>query len=592
MRILALSLIRLGLVTLIFHNVSFGQYDVYDAFDPENPLPESDLIILNNAKAFHHSLTPESALLLSQLSFLSHEEHYALEQTLQGDLHNLDQYPRLNMLLNELWTGRREINIHGSFIHRINRTDGIQHKWFGDFQFDQFRIGILGERDPGELDILDHYSIFLNTKFQDYDYTIGNFQMLVGHGLVSWRSMPVKSDFGTTNSILRRGRGIQPFRSGHESWAYRGLGWEQPMGHGQLSAGISHRKIDGSIENDHVNISNVGLHVSENQIKNHDNILETIGVADWETIIPNGIAGFVVGGGAWRQDHTDSYFTNLTSSVYGNYTISNLTLFSELAFTSQNKNAIIMGGKMKHDSFYYGIVFREIDNNYFALRDNAFRNWNNKELGETGVLQELRFRYDKINVNVYSDIFRRLEKLKGEFTRDGHETGISLDQKFNSKLWIQTKLKIQEASSENYGYNDYNFSSVPISTIKMTIKWKQDANNSFQCQLQEKHSQNDSPSSLGIQLRSKHYLGLWTVKWYWVTTKIEGLSWLYYWDVNLPGEMKSKVFTRHGHYLGNILSYQTSPSTEIHFRISTAWRAWNFDEIPVVRGALQINVSI
>jgi len=56
--------------------------------------------------------------------------------------------------------------------------------------------------------------------------------------------------------------------------------------------------------------------------------------------------------------------------------------------------------------------------------------------------------------------------------------------------------------------------------------------------------------------------------------------------------MKSKVFTRHGHYLGNILSYQTSPSTEIHFRISTAWRAWNFDEIPVVRGALQINVSI
>ena len=75
------------------------------------------------------------------------------------------------MLLNELWTGRREINIHGSFIHRINRTDGIQHKLFGDFQFDQFRIGILGERDPGELDILDHYSIFLKTKFKDYDYT-------------------------------------------------------------------------------------------------------------------------------------------------------------------------------------------------------------------------------------------------------------------------------------------------------------------------------------------------------------------------------------------------------------------------------------
>jgi hypothetical protein len=118
-----------------------------------------------------------------------------------------------------------------------------------------------------------------------------------------------------------------------------------------------------------------------------------------------------------------------------------MTLFSELAFTSQNKNAIIMGGKMKHDSFYYGIVFREIDNNYFALRDNAFRNWNNKELGEIGILQELRFRYDKINVNVYSDIFRRLEKLKGEFKRDGHETGISLDQKFKFKTLDSNKTQ-------------------------------------------------------------------------------------------------------------------------------------------------------
>ena len=59
------------------------------------------------------------------------------------------------------------------------------------------------------------------------------------------------------------------------------------MGHGQLSAGISNRKIDGSIEDNHVNISNVGLHVSENQIKNRDNILETIGIADWEIIIQN-----------------------------------------------------------------------------------------------------------------------------------------------------------------------------------------------------------------------------------------------------------------------------------------------------------------
>jgi hypothetical protein len=591
MRILASSLIRLVLITLIFHKVSFSQYEVFEAFDPEKTLPESDLVILNNAKALHQSLTPESAFLLSQLSFLSHEEVHALGQVSTGELNNLDHYQRLKMLSEELWKGKNELNIQGSFIHRINRTEGVHYKWFGDLNFEQFRIGLFGERDAEEINILDHYSVFLKTKYQDYDYTIGNFQMLVGHGLISWRSMSVKSDFGSINSALRRGRGIQPFRSGHESWAYRGLGWQQPMGRGQLSAGISHRKIDGSIENNHINISNVGLHVSDTQIKNRGNISETIGIADWETTIPNGIAGFVVGGGAWTDNNKD-HFTNLASSVYGNYKVSNLTLFSELAVTSQNKNAIIGGGRMKHDSFYYGIVFRKIDNDYFALRDNGFRNWNNKEFGETGVLQELRFQFDKIKVNVYSDMFRRLEKSKGEFKRNGYETGISLEQKFNPTLWIQTKLKIQEASSENYGYVDYNFSSVPVSTFKTTIKWKHDRNHSFQCQLQEKHNQNGSPSSWGVQLRSKHSLNHWSVKWYWVTVKIEGRSWLYYWDVNLPGEMKSKVFTRHGHYLGNVVSYQTSSRSEIHLRISTAWQTWDFDVFPIVRGALQINISI
>ena len=591
MRILASSLIRLVLITLIFHKVSFSQYEVFEAFDPEKTLPESDLVVLNNAKALHQSLTPESAFLLSQLSFLSHEEVHALGQVSADELNNLDHYQRLKMLSEELWKGKNELNIQGSFIHRINRTEGVHYKWFGDLNFEQFRIGLFGERDAEEINILDHYSVFLKTKYQDYDYTIGNFQMLVGYGLISWRSMSVKSDFGSINSALRRGRGIQPFRSGHESWAYRGLGWQQPMGRGQLSAGISHRKIDGSIENNHINISNVGLHVSDTQIKNRGNISETIGIADWETTIPNGIAGFVVGGGAWTDNNKD-HFTNLASSVYGNYKVSNLTLFSELAVTSQNKNAIIGGGRMKHDSFYYGIVFRKIENDYFALRDNGFRNWNNKEFGETGVLQELRFQFDKIKVNVYSDMFRRLEKSKGEFKRNGHETGISLEQKFNPTLWIQTKLKIQEASSENYGYVDYNFSSVPVSTFKTTIKWKHDRNHSFQCQLQEKHNQNGSPSSWGVQLRSKHSLNHWSVKWYWVTVKIEGRSWLYYWDVNLPGEMKSKVFTRHGHYLGNVVSYQTSSRSEIHLRISKAWQTWDFDVFPIVRGALQINISI
>lgn len=590
MQTLASALIKLVLVTLVFHDTTLGQYDIIENFDPEKELPESDLLLLNNLKFLHNSLTPESTTLLTQLSFLSAEEILALEEFKNGKLGNVDNYPRLKILTEHLWSDVAISKTKGTFLHRMNRTDGIQYKWFGTVDFGQFTVGGLGERDPQEVDILDYHSLFLKTKFQNFDYNIGNYQMLLGHGLVSWRSIPVKSDFGTTNSALRRGRGIQPFRSGHESWAYQGLGWTQPLRQGILTAGISYRNLDGSLERKKFKTSNSGLHVSKSQIENRGNISETVGIADWGRETQHGHVGFILGGAAWNNDKDN--LTNLATSVYGNYQVSNWQLFSELAYTSQNKNAIVGGGKLKHKSFHYGFVLRKIDPDYFALRDNVFRNWNNQELGEMGVLQEIRFRLHQTMVNIYSDLFSRIRKIEGEFQKYGHETGINIEHRFNTKLRIQSKLKIQESSSEHYDYTEYQSSAFPVSTFKTTIKWTQSKRQSYQCQIQEKHNLDGNPSSWGIQFRWKHLWDRRGINIYWVTARIDEKNWLYYWDVNLPGEMKSKVFTQSGHYLGSSIYYHTSDHSEIHLRLSTAWNSWNFDIVPIFRGALQINVSI
>ena len=586
-----LSLTKLVLVLLVIHSIILSQFEVIESLDPEKSLPESDLIILMTAKTIYPSLSPESASLLLELSFLTDDETQAIWKYSKNQIQNLDPFPRLQILINELWGGNESPDINGIFVHRINVTETIQYKWRSEMNYSRFTLGMLGERDGDELNILDYYSLFLKTDAGDWNYIFGNFQILSGYGLVSWRAFPVKSDFGITNAVMRRGSGIQPYRSGHESWAYRGLAWERTLGMGQLIGGLSHRKLDGSIQDEYIKVSTLGLHVSESQIKNRNNITETIGIATWQTQIKNGEFGLTTGGGTWF-DTNKNQLSNLSSSVYANYQLSNVKIFSEFAITSKNKSAIIAGSRMKQGLFYYGLVFRRIDPDYFALRDNAFRNWTNKKFGEIGLLQEIWFRFHEINVKVYSDLFSGLKNPSKIFKKSGHETGLSLQQKFNSNFSIQVKYKIQENASETYGYSEDMIVSAPVSTFKSSIKWKRSPHHFIQCHLQEKHQQNGELSSRGVQLRSKYQTDNFGLNLNWVTANIEGKEWIYYWDVNVPGEMKSKVFTRPSHYCGIKLSYQASQRSEIYMRLSSTWNQWDFDINPVVRSALQINLSI
>jgi hypothetical protein len=94
-----------------------------------------------------------------------------------------------------------------------------------------------------------------------------------------------------------------------------------------------------------------------------------------------------------------------------------------------------------------------------------------------------------------------------------------------------------------------------------------------------------------VQLRKKYSKQPLTVNVYWNSSHIIGKEWLYYWDVNLPGEMRSKVFIRSGHYLGSSITYQTHELSEIYLRVTAVLNSWDFDAIPFVRGAIQINVS-
>ena len=124
----------------------------------------------------------------------------------------MEKHPRLTKIIKTLWSKETSESITGAILYKMNVKDDIQYKWSGEVNLHNINIGFLGERDGYEKNILDHHSLFIQKHRNDKTVIIGDFQMLLGHGLISWRSMPLKSYFGVTNSALRTGRGVQPFR--------------------------------------------------------------------------------------------------------------------------------------------------------------------------------------------------------------------------------------------------------------------------------------------------------------------------------------------------------------------------------------------
>ena len=586
--------IRLGLAFFVYLSLLVGQIDLLEDFDPEQSIPESDLFILSTAQNLHKGLTAQSAHLLIQLSILTKEEINALDGIVNGKASvQIEKYPRLSKIIKTLWPKETSESITGAILYKMNVKDDIQYKWSGEVNLHNINIGFLGERDGYEKNILDHRSLFIQKHRNDKTVIIGDFQMLLGHGLVSWRSMPLKSYFGVTNSALRTGRGVQPFRSGHESWSYRGLAWSQKLFGGEFSGAVSKRWVDGTLTSMGMNLSESGMHISDHQIENKSNILESVFITNWRSDKEKLNYGFILGKGTWIDRNSIS-FANTLLSFYSSFTAKNINIYNELALSVNNRNAVISGLRIKNDLFGYGLIFRYLEPGYIGIRENMFRNWDNISSGESGFLHELHFRTGRIKVNVYSDAFHRLQEEPGIFKKRGSETGGRLELKPHQEWIINAQFKQQYASTEINTYpNEIAEVGRPVTTLRSTIKREWSKKHKLQFQIQSKFETSGDHISNGLQIRYKIKLKKLMVNTFWMSSHINNYTTrLYYWDATLPGEMRSKLFSESGHYAAIMISLLTIESSAIHGRISTSWDAWEFNAKPQIQGALQFNLSL
>ena len=76
------------------------------------------------------------------------------------------------------------------------------------------------------------------------------------------------------------------------------------------------------------------------------------------------------------------------------------------------------------------------------------------------------------------------------------------------------------------------------------------------------------------------------------TVTNDGSAWIYFWDVNLPGEMTTRVYTKDRISPAVKILYQTSSGFELGFRLRAQWEDFDFTGTPEIFGALVFEIML
>ncbi|HEY0740824.1 MAG TPA: helix-hairpin-helix domain-containing protein [Chryseosolibacter sp.] len=297
-----------------------------------------------------------------------------------------------------------------------------------------YSIGFTLEKDAGEKIRWDpqnrrfggdHSSahVQLINKGRLKNVILGDYQAQFGQAVVLGGSFGLGKGAETITTARRTNIGFVPHASAGESGFYRGIAATYDiLKHVRLSAFISAIKRDASLqENENGKTVSAfqysGLHRTENELSNERNTSETSYGTILHYRLENFDAGIIlqrVQFSNWVEGNPTVYnqfafagVSTINSSVFYNYTVSNICLFGEVAHSFTRGSAILTGllGSLT-PAFDVSIVYRKYDRDHVSFYANPFSE-NTQPQNETGVYWGLRYKWSRRwSLAAYVDLFR------------------------------------------------------------------------------------------------------------------------------------------------------------------------------------------
>lgn len=560
-----------------------------NGYDAESTISEEDLISIQLLITSPLSFSDAKSILIS-LSLLSSADIELIKMS-----NNIDELKSSANLSNESKMLVNSIQIKNNIStaitvqERITFHNGVRHDWRLRGDIGSYEYGVLIEKDPGEKNIMDHNSFYLQGNTVQIKWFIGDHQLTSGYGLITWRSVSPYKSFDALQTLPRYGKGTSGYRSSNEYWSTRGVSgeWGTPIGNFIISLG--HTPQDGSINDGNVVIDMTGMHISQSDLKKQDRLIENVATIVWNNGETSEHFGFIINTDVTRDSKKTTQSKNV--STYVKNRIGQWDYFGEIGLVNLNDLAMIGGALHSNRFIKYLISYRSYPQRFRVYRAQPFSEWGGMNDGETGIFHNLLLKYQKHSIAFYQDMAVKNE-LSQNSPYDEIKNEFGVRWKWRSKKhWLQLQYRKNEETldetsfvSHNADHKDKRVSYKGLYHYKPTdlynVRWQINVVDA-------------GYSSVGYGLESRLNMrkNSLSMTGSWIISKIDNYnSRVYFWDINLPGEMRSIAISESAQLLGVRLKFKKD-HYQICFRTRYTWNSYNFSGTTDNSSAFSIQIN-
>jgi hypothetical protein len=576
-------------------------------WDAEEALPEEDALILEDLARSRDGLTAENVRLLSLLSFWSEEEVQKLraaaeEGNVSALIHNQNLSKALREVLRLVQDNRAE-RIQVSAKQTMVIAKDVRYRWRMTGSPGKVQMGALVERDAGEPTLVDFGSGYLSGEYSRGRWIVGDHQIIAGYGLLLWRSTGAKKGFETVTTLLRPGRGLQPYRSSHEAWNLRGVGitWVSSTGEGFLSLGTNPR--DGYLDSTGaVHVQTSGFHGSTGTAARR-NLRESTLATGWLIRREQGRFGVLFTAARWGDGQRRGP-AQTGYSCYGSWTWGSWTAFGEWARGPAHNTGALLGLRLRIRGVTYLAAGRVYAPGFTGLRANPWSEWGGTERNERGLYQGIVLRLGRQRLTLYGDLYRRAAAEDGAvFPRQGQETALRWEgSRKLSSAWlshwtwrVQWKREVRDVEDAGTFLPAAGPDTERRRTVKVAVRVYSRSGLSGKLQVNRTRygTGTTTPEGTGMELLATYRSERVTITVDWVTTRVEAYpARVYFWDLNLPGEMRSRGYAADGQAPGLLVLYRTRDGFQIGGKVRLHWNDLHFADRPTAEGALLLEFGL
>ena len=579
---------------------TFDDLIIQLGLDPETAISEDDILLIQRAQRSRSGITGELLIDLMGLTILSDDDISLLKTFSQSrNPENIISEPNISSSLKIILGNMDQTKVlqfEGLDLQQlIVVKNDVRYQWRGQLHLGGLKSGFIAERDPQELRIIDHGGVYIAGENRGVDWIIGDQQFIAGYGLVAWRTVPIRKSFDTGNMLFRRGKGLSPYRSSRESWGLRGIGGTVDTRYGRFITSIGTSTWDGSIDSTgNLKVSQTGLHELSSKSDSWWNINEATLLTAFRHDYQNGHLGIIL---TATKLNSNNYSINRSSqSIHFSKVWGSFKWITEIAKGYHNTIGALMGIRFRTRQLSYTLAARRYEEGFSGFRSSPFSEWSGASMNEEGVFQNVNISLKDHKISLYSDLFNRYGVLTHiPESVHGSEIGLRWQWKVKQKIFRVQWRHERKSIEDNIGFSS---TLIPAYVEKHVVKFAYLWNpfdywlTKVQTYYTNYHEDPLTDQGFGVDLRLSYMPSRMRIDLDWVSAWVNDYNArLYFWDINLPGEMRSRLYSKDSHSIGVKTMLKADNRSTLAFRFRRVWVNLPFSGIFDNEGALILQVS-